>query len=136
MNSCYLCHFTFLCLSLIFLSDSAAFFFVNLFWFGESIRILKIAGVSFDRWRFKVFYGVSIVLKVFLGQTVSRRTNCIGMKVRSKLTPHHVTRHLFSHTLVLKTFFHLLPFFLSTPLTRSSSKFHKIFCLLYLVKCW
>ena len=28
---------------------------------------LKIAGV--DRWRFRVFYGASIVLEVFLGQT-------------------------------------------------------------------
>ena len=36
MNSCYLCHFTFLCLSLIFLSDSAASFCFN---------CLKIAGV-------------------------------------------------------------------------------------------
>ena len=99
-NSCYLCHLHSYVFSLF--SDSSAFFvFVHLNWRANQFET-KIAGVSFDRWRFKVFYGVSIVLKVFLGQTVSRRTNCIGMKVRSKLTPHHVTRHLFSHTFVLK----------------------------------
>ncbi len=47
--------FTFLCF--LVCSQTQLHLFVN----------LKIAGV--DRWRFQVFYGVSIVLKVFLGQT-------------------------------------------------------------------
>ena len=34
---------------------------------GQTKMNLKIAGV--DRWRFRVFYGASIVLEVFLGQT-------------------------------------------------------------------
>ncbi len=56
------------------------------------------AGVSFDRWRFQVFYGVSIALEVFLGQRSAdqRRASCIGKKVGGELTPHHVTRHLSS----------------------------------------
>jgi hypothetical protein len=65
MNSCYLCHLHSYVFSLF--SDSAASFCICFICFGESIRCLKIAGV--DRWRFQVFYGASIVLEVFLGQT-------------------------------------------------------------------
>ncbi len=64
MNSCYLCHLHSYVFSLF--SDSSAFFvFVHLNWRANQFET-KIAGVSFDRWRFKVFYGVSIVLKVSL----------------------------------------------------------------------
>jgi hypothetical protein len=79
--------------------------------FGESIRWLKIAGVSrftfhVSRFTFHVSYriwdifgilwGLPVKLKVSL---VGRCASCVGMKVRSKLTLHRVTRHLFSHTL-------------------------------------
>ncbi len=114
--------FTFLCLSLIFLSDSAAFFCLNC--------CLKNAGVSFDRWRFQVFYGVSIVLEVFLGQTVSQLTTCIAMKVRRKLTPHYVTRHLSSSHAVCLT--NILPSSCSFFRRRSPEWTSKIFKFLHL----
>ena len=132
MKQLFLCHLHSYVFSLF--SDSSAFFvFVHLNWRANQFET-KIAGVSFDRWRFKVFYGVSIVLKVFLGQTVSRRTNCMGMKVRSKLTPHHVTRHLFSHTFVLISFFYLLPFFSIVDLTEKVIEVF-IFLSFHLVRC-
>ena len=58
MNSCFCVIFTFLCLSLIFLSDSAAFLcsFVHLFWRVNEDEGLKIAGVSFVSRTFSVFY--------------------------------------------------------------------------------
>ncbi len=66
MNSCYLCHLHSYVFSLF--SDSAASFCICsvLFWRVNQLS-LKIAGV--DKWRFQVFYGASIVLEVFLGQT-------------------------------------------------------------------
>ena len=74
MKQLFLCPhlLLYLCLISLFSDSSASFSFICCFiCFGgpNKNESLKIAGV--DRWRFKVFYGVSIVLKVFLGQTAS-----------------------------------------------------------------
>ena len=45
----------------------------------NSENFLPAFFVSFDRWRFKVFYGVSIVLISFLGQTISRSDGALAV---------------------------------------------------------
>ena len=62
-------------------------FHVSRFTFHVSYRIWDIFGI---------LWGLPVKLKVSL---VGRCASCVGMKVRSKLTLHRVTRHLFSHTL-------------------------------------
>ncbi len=80
MNSCFV-SFDYNLMFFSLFSDSAAFLFhlFHLFWRANQLNS-KNAGV--DKWRFQVFYGASIVLEVFLGQT-GRSASCIGMKVRS-----------------------------------------------------
>ncbi len=132
-NSCFV-SFDYNLMFFSLFSDSAAFLFHLFHLIGESNSwILKIAGVSFDKWRFKVFYGVSIVLKDFLG---CWRASCIAMKVRSKLTPHQITRHLLTHIcFVLINNFSLLPILFDRSSRWESSSIISS-SLFYSVKCW
>jgi|LakMenEpi03May11_1017334.scaffolds.fasta_scaffold02289_1 uncharacterized membrane protein len=71
MNSCFVSSFvTFFMFSksvLRLICILLVSFVVSFVLEGQTKMNLKIAGV--DRWRFRVFYGASIVLEVFLGQT-------------------------------------------------------------------
>ena len=99
MNSC-LCHLSLFVLVSLFSDSSASFSFICFICFGESMKMKpkNFTGVSYRIWDiFGILWGLPVKLKVSL---VGRCASCIGMKVRSKLTLHRVTRHLFSHTLV------------------------------------
>ena len=111
MNSCFVSSFvTFFMFSksvLRLICILLVSFVVHLNWRANQFESLKIAGVSFVSRTFSVFYEylpmVWRCLCCCCLSAVGRRASCIWVKVRSRLTPHYVTRHLLTH-FVLKTF--------------------------------
>ena len=140
MNSCYLCHLHSCVLSLTcFCQIHLQFLYLfHLFWkptswiwkspaFRSLVRTFSVVYESFPMvWRCLCCCCLS---------AVGRRASCIWVKVRSRLTPHYVTRHLLTQ-FVLKYFAFLLPFFSIEISTENNIHRSQILHLFYLVRCW